>query len=329
MGGMIAQTLAARHPEAVRSLVSIMSNTGSRRSGQPSLRVYPIFLRRRPRGPRGVHRAHGTPVRGDRLAGLPRDDPEDMRAIATASYDRDHDPGGPGRQLAAIIASGDRTAELQGITAPDARHPRQRRPAGRALRRARDRPRDPGSRADDRSTGMGHDLPRAAWPQLIDAIAAHALQRRRPRRRSTRPYRPAPSSRAGRDRSRPSASPGCSLSAPAAGGCTRAGPAPSARAHSRTSSPATARAPASAGRGGSASAGTASGRAAHGASGARDMRTVSSPSEPSVLRLVSPRARPGTHRPVNSLLPLGFVSHSSGLVPLPRHINQVLRRMST
>ena len=22
--------------------------------------------------------------------------------------------------------------------------------------------------------GMGHDLPRAAWPQLIDAIAAHS-----------------------------------------------------------------------------------------------------------------------------------------------------------
>ena len=30
MGGMIAQTLAIRHPERVRSLVSIMSNTGSR-----------------------------------------------------------------------------------------------------------------------------------------------------------------------------------------------------------------------------------------------------------------------------------------------------------
>ncbi len=39
MGGMIAQTLAACHPEHVRSLVSIMSNTGSLRNGQPSLRV--------------------------------------------------------------------------------------------------------------------------------------------------------------------------------------------------------------------------------------------------------------------------------------------------
>ena len=32
MGGMIAQTLAARHRDAVRSLVSIMSNTGNIRS---------------------------------------------------------------------------------------------------------------------------------------------------------------------------------------------------------------------------------------------------------------------------------------------------------
>ena len=36
MGGMIAQTVAARHPERVRSLASIMSNTGSRWSGQAS-----------------------------------------------------------------------------------------------------------------------------------------------------------------------------------------------------------------------------------------------------------------------------------------------------
>src|SRR3984893_1242727 len=50
MGGMIAQTLAARHPQTVRSLVSIMSNTGNRFSGQPALRTYPIFLRRAPAG---------------------------------------------------------------------------------------------------------------------------------------------------------------------------------------------------------------------------------------------------------------------------------------
>src|SRR5919198_5575288 len=48
MGGMIAQTLAARRPERVLSLASIMSSTGSRWSGQPALRVYPPLLRRAP-----------------------------------------------------------------------------------------------------------------------------------------------------------------------------------------------------------------------------------------------------------------------------------------
>ena len=83
MGGMIAQTLAARHPQSVRSLVSIMSNTGSRRSGQPSLRVYPIFLRRPPQGREAViaHTERLFAVIGS--SGLPRD-PEDLRASADA-----------------------------------------------------------------------------------------------------------------------------------------------------------------------------------------------------------------------------------------------------
>ena len=46
MGGMIAQTLAARHPDSVLSLTSIMSMTGSRWKGQPSPLLYPMFLRR-------------------------------------------------------------------------------------------------------------------------------------------------------------------------------------------------------------------------------------------------------------------------------------------
>ncbi len=174
MGGMIAQTLTARHPQAVRSLVSIMSNTGSLRTGQPSLRVYPIFLRHPPRG-REAFIAHM-----DRLfnvigsPGLPRD-PEDLHAIASASYERDHDPEGSGRQLAAIIAAGNRTAELARITAPTlvihgSADPLIAPSGGRATARA-----IPGAELV-MIEGMGHDLPRAAWPRLIDLIAGHALR---------------------------------------------------------------------------------------------------------------------------------------------------------
>ena len=49
--------------------------------------------------------------------GFPRDE-ADLRELATASYDRGHDPAGAGRQLAAIIASHDRSAELGSIRVP-------------------------------------------------------------------------------------------------------------------------------------------------------------------------------------------------------------------
>lgn len=172
MGGMIAQTLAARHPEQVRSLVSIMSNTGNRFSGQPSPRVYGALLRRAPRE-RDAFIAHMERVFaaiGSRE--LPRD-PDDIRTLAGLSYDRDHDPSGPPRQLAAIIASGDRTAELRGIETPTlvihgSADPLVAPSGGRATARA-----IPGARLMSIEK-MGHDLPRAIWPQLIEAIAEHA-----------------------------------------------------------------------------------------------------------------------------------------------------------
>ena len=46
MGGMIAQTLAIRHPARVLSLASISSTTGDRGVGRTRWRLYPIFARR-------------------------------------------------------------------------------------------------------------------------------------------------------------------------------------------------------------------------------------------------------------------------------------------
>ncbi len=181
MGGMIAQTLAARYPQKVRSLVSIMSNTGRFRTGQPALRIYPLFLRRVPLG-----RHASAPERAafvaaaDRLfatigsTGIERD-PEEIPELAGRSYDRDHDPAGTGRQLAAIIASGNRTKELRRIDAPTlvihgTADPLVAHSGGRATARA-----IPGARLMS-IEGMGHDLPRAIWTRLIDAIAEHGAQ---------------------------------------------------------------------------------------------------------------------------------------------------------
>ena len=67
MGGMIAQTIAARYPDRVLSLVSIMSNTGNRWTGQPTLSVYPALLKAAPRERDGVHRLHRRVLLADRL----------------------------------------------------------------------------------------------------------------------------------------------------------------------------------------------------------------------------------------------------------------------
>jgi pimeloyl-ACP methyl ester carboxylesterase len=172
MGGMIAQTVAAEHPESVRSLISIMSATGNRWRGQPAFGIYRYLLRRAPADRDqfveylvALFAAIGSP-------GFPRDD-DRVRDIAARSYDRGHDPTGAGRQLGAIVASGDRTAQLRTITAPTlvihgTKDRMVRKSGGVATARA-----IPGARLE-LIDGMGHDLPQGAWPRLIDLIATHA-----------------------------------------------------------------------------------------------------------------------------------------------------------
>jgi pimeloyl-ACP methyl ester carboxylesterase len=172
MGGMIAQTLAATRPERVLSLASIMSTTGGRRVGQPALRVLPIFLKQAPRE-RAAFIEHTVllfETIGSR--GIQRDDDE-LREIAGLMYDRGLDPAGTARQLAAIIASGNRTPALRRITAPTVvihgTADRLVRPSGgRATTRA-----IAGARLV-KVPGMGHDLPRAAWDRIIAAIVENA-----------------------------------------------------------------------------------------------------------------------------------------------------------
>jgi pimeloyl-ACP methyl ester carboxylesterase len=172
MGGMLAQLMAAWWPERVRSLVSIMSNTGSLRSGQPALRLYPSFLARPPRSKEEYV---------DRLvkvfgiigsSGFERDE-GDLRLLAETAFDRGADPAGSGRQLAAIQSSGSRVRDLRRIKAPTlvihgTADLLVRPSGGRATARA-----IPNARLQ-LIDGMGHDLPRGAWPQIIDGIVGNA-----------------------------------------------------------------------------------------------------------------------------------------------------------
>ena len=160
MGGMIAQTLAIEQPDRVRSLTAIMSNTGSRWTGQPAARMYPFLLRRPPAGRDAYAEYTVRLLRQIGSPGFDRDEDE-MRAMARLAYDRGLTAAGTGRQLAAIMASGDRTAALRRVTAPTlvihGTADRLVRPSGgRATARA-----VPGARLM-LVEGMGHDLPRGA-----------------------------------------------------------------------------------------------------------------------------------------------------------------------
>ena len=174
MGGMIAQTLAFRHPERVLSLVSMMSNTGARRTGQPAVRLYPVLLRRAPHDLAGYVRHTEWVLARIGSPGFERDGDE-VRRLAEQSFERGLNPAGAGRQLAAIIASGDRTPMLRRITVPTlVIHGSADRfvatSGGRATARA-----IPGARLLI-VEGMGHDLPRGAWPRMLDAIEENAAR---------------------------------------------------------------------------------------------------------------------------------------------------------
>lgn len=170
MGGMIAQTVAIRRPERVRSLVSIMSSTGNRWLGLPTWKAFGALFARPGAGREAaiehtvnVFRTIGSPA-------YPMDETR-FRELASASYDRSHSRAGVARQLHAITASGDRTSALQKLRLPATvlhgdSDPLIRSIAGRATARAI---RDSRLRIFE---GMGHDLPRELWPDFVEEISA-------------------------------------------------------------------------------------------------------------------------------------------------------------
>ena len=174
MGGMIAQGMAIRHPSRVRSLALLMTGPGNRRMAMPRLRAFASLLWDAPRSREGyVEQA----VRVFNVIGSPGYPPDEawLRTVAGHAYDRGRHPIGVARQLHAINASGDRTVQLRKLDVPTVvihgdSDPLIRPIGGRALART-----IPGAELVI-IPGMGHDLPRGAWPTIVDAIATNALR---------------------------------------------------------------------------------------------------------------------------------------------------------
>ncbi len=174
MGGMIAQTVAAHFPGRARTLTSMLSTTGAPRTGRPALSTWWRMLRAQSRSPRTREEAIDQAVIIFRHIGSHgfAFDEQWVRERAGIGWDRDPTSDGVARQLAAIFASGDRTAELQQIDVPTlvlhGDHDRMVNPTGGIATAGA----IPGARLET-ITGLGHDLPRGAWPRLIDLITAH------------------------------------------------------------------------------------------------------------------------------------------------------------
>jgi pimeloyl-ACP methyl ester carboxylesterase len=175
LGGMIAQTLTIEHPDRVLSLASIMSTTGDTSVGDATAQAREVLMTRPPLDDRAAFvesAAAARAVIGSR--GLERDEAW-TRQAAGGSYDRGIHPEGTLRQLAAVIASGDRTESLRGLDVPTvvihgSDDPLIRISGGEATAEA-----IPGAELV-RIDGMGHDQPPASWEPIADAIAANAAR---------------------------------------------------------------------------------------------------------------------------------------------------------
>ena len=169
MGGMIAQTIAIEHPDRCLSLVSVMSSPGDPRVGAPSKEALDVLLSAPP-SDRDAFIAAAE--RSAIWASKRHVDLEWLRVRAAAAYDRAFYPEGATRQLAAIYASGDRSALLGDVEIPTlvlhGRDDTLITPGGGEATAA----------ALPNSdllllSHMGHDLPRPLWPTIVDAVIGH------------------------------------------------------------------------------------------------------------------------------------------------------------
>ena len=175
MGGFIAQHLALRHRSRVRSMTLIMTSTGSKLVGNPKPKLFARLTKRRGLADRTSAQQYAVEtfrIIGSRGYAF---DEEYLAQLAGESYDRAHDPGGYLRQLAAIVAQPNRSAALARLDVPalviHGLHDPLVAPSGglAAAKRLR-------NAKFVGYSGMGHDLPRELWPDMVREIAALAAR---------------------------------------------------------------------------------------------------------------------------------------------------------
>lgn len=173
LGGMIAQVMATRQPERVRTLTSI-SSTPSPQIGRTRLGTLVRFAKVVKKPVTDADSLAQQMIDLQPFTGSP-DYPPDLewlRELARQSYERGYDLAGSQRQTAAIAAAGDRRRDLATLRTPTlvihGEADQIIRPiAGRETARV-----IPGAVLVT-YPGMGHNLPRELWPAITREIHEH------------------------------------------------------------------------------------------------------------------------------------------------------------
>lgn len=174
MGAMITQVVGYRHPARVLSLIPIMGTTGNPDLPPAKPEAMEVLTTPAPqeREANIERTVKNGPVLGG--SGFPFDEKR-ARDFAARAYDRAFYPQGQARQMAAVVASGNRKPLLAGITAPT------------LVIHGSEDPLVPVEGGLDTADGipgaemliiegMGHERPVGAWPQIIEAIAGHVAK---------------------------------------------------------------------------------------------------------------------------------------------------------
>jgi pimeloyl-ACP methyl ester carboxylesterase len=175
MGGMIAQTIAIRHPSRTLSLISIYSNSGNKGLPPPNPEVMELLLTPAPRE-REAYIEYMVLLSSVMAGKGFTFDEEWVRTITARAYDRSFCPEGTARQFLAVMTQPSRKEALSSVRVPvlvvqGTDDPLVPVEAGREIAMA-----IPGARLLS-IEGMGHDLPHGgAWPRIIEEITTFTLE---------------------------------------------------------------------------------------------------------------------------------------------------------
>jgi pimeloyl-ACP methyl ester carboxylesterase len=171
LGGMVAQLVAADHPERTLSLTSIMSTTGNRALPPASPEAMAVINDRGPDPLTDFEAYLDHAVKGAVVVGSPGYPPDaaETRLRIRNDFNRSYSPAGFQRQYAAAVASPDRRPKLSTIKAPTV-----------VIHGAQD-PLVPLAGGQDTAAsipgaelvvveGMGHDFPPPLFDAVVDGI---------------------------------------------------------------------------------------------------------------------------------------------------------------